>query len=273
MTPQPASSPAAPWDAVPPSEQLFVLITGANSGIGLGIGERLIDEFLATRSLTSHLVLLPTTRSPAKSLQTVRALREHARRAAEESSALRSRAGDTYRSEDTVKRVHVISPQLDLCDVRGVCAFADRLVGGRVGNPAGLKGEYLLDVRIPRLDSVVFNAAYGGWSGVNWPRAVWAFLSRGFVEPVTWPDFKIALPTCILNDRPEYRYVCHGSSPWHQNFFTDNYSSPPSRSWEKSSRPASLATTSSPTASSRSSAAHLQINPAAALSGPAASRP
>ncbi|KPM37483.1 hypothetical protein AK830_g9072 [Neonectria ditissima] len=196
----------APWDAVPPHEQLFVLITGANSGIGLSIAERLIDEFLATRSLKSHLVLLPTTRSKSKSLQTIRALRAYAQRAAQTSTALRSRAGDGYRWQDVVARVHVLSLQVDLCDLRGVYAFANRLVHEPLSNPEGLEGEYLRHVRIPRLDSVVFNAAYGGWSGCNYPAAIWSFLRNGLLQSVTWPTFKNALPTCILNEGPQYSY-------------------------------------------------------------------
>lgn len=102
----------------------------------------------------------------------------------------------------------MLSLQLDLCDIRGVYAFADRLVHGVVGNPEGLEGEYLRQIRIPRIDSAIFNAAYGGWSGVNWPKAIWTFLSQGITQAVTWPDFKMPLPTCILNERPEYNYVC-----------------------------------------------------------------
>ncbi|KAH7161382.1 hypothetical protein EDB81DRAFT_643875 [Dactylonectria macrodidyma] len=173
----------APWEAVSPQEQHFVLITGANSGIGLSIGERLIDEFLATRSLTSHLILLPTTRSKSKSLQTIRALRAFAQKAAQTSTTLKSRIGSQYRWEDTVGRIHVLSLQLDLCDLRGVYAFADRLVHEPVSNPEGLQNEYLTNVHIPRLDSVV-----------------------GLTQSVTWPTFKKALPTCILNERPEYNY-------------------------------------------------------------------
>ncbi|PNP76737.1 hypothetical protein FNYG_10156 [Fusarium nygamai] len=198
----------APWDAVPAEEQVFVLITGANSGIGLNTGERLIDEFLSTRSLRSHLILLPTTRSKSKSLQTIRFLRAHAQRVAQTSAALRSRAGDGYRWEDTVARIHVLSLQVDLCDLRNVYALADTLVNRTVSNPEGLEGEYLRDVRISRLDTVVFNAAYGGWSGCNFPKAIWVILTQGLVQSVTWPTYKIALPTCILNERPGYNYVC-----------------------------------------------------------------
>ncbi|CVK93640.1 related to ERG27-3-keto sterol reductase [Fusarium mangiferae] len=200
-------SPAtAPWEGVSGQEQLFVLITGANSGIGLSIGERLIDEFLATRSLRSHLILIPTTRSKSKSLQTIQTLRGYANKAAQSSTALRSRVGSSYRWEDTIARIHVLSLQLDLCDLRGVYTFTNALLRGPVSNPEGLQGEYLRNVRIPRLDTVVFNAAYGGWSGVNYPKAVWTILTQGLVQSVTWPNFKMALPTALLNEKRNYNY-------------------------------------------------------------------
>ncbi|PNY25471.1 Vigilin 1 [Tolypocladium capitatum] len=217
-----ASPTAAPWEAVPAHEQLFVLITGANrysalpssgrrrhalrSGVGLGTAQRLIDEFLATRSLTSHLVLLPTTRSAPKSLQAIREIRAYAVRAAQTSAVLRSRAGAGYRWEDTVARLHVLSLSLDLCDLRAVRRFAWRLRRGTVSNPPGEEGEYLVDVRVPRLDSVIFNAAYGGWAGCDYAGAMWSMLTKGLVQSVTWPSFKNALPTCILNEQGSYNY-------------------------------------------------------------------
>ncbi|KAH6608589.1 hypothetical protein Trco_001935 [Trichoderma cornu-damae] len=197
---------AAPWESAAADEQLFVLITGANSGIGLGIGQRLIDEFLATRSLKSHLILIPTTRSPAKSLQAIRALRAHAALAARTSRALRSRGGEAYAWEDAARRIHVLSVTLDLCDLRGVYGLADRLCRGTVSNPEGLEGERLRDVRIPRLDAVVLNAAYGNWSGCNYPKAVWEMLSRGLVQAVTYPTFKNSMATSILNEQEGYGY-------------------------------------------------------------------
>lgn len=100
-----------------------------------------------------------------------------------------------------------MSLQLDLCDVRGLYAFADRLVNEPVSNPEGLQDEYLRNVYIPRLDSVVCNAAYGGWSGCNYPLAIWSFFTKGLTQSVTWPTFKDALPTCILNEQAQYGYV------------------------------------------------------------------
>lgn len=182
-----------------------------NSGIGLGIGERLIDEFLATRSLDAHLILLPTTRSATKSRKTIHSLRTYADRVAQTSSALRSRAGgdDGYSWEDHAGRVHVLSVELDLCDIRGLYDLADTMCTGTLSNPDGVDGPdaQLRDVALPRLDSVVFNAAYGGWSGLNYLYFFWTILVDGFVQSVTWPKCKVAYPTRILNQQPAYRYV------------------------------------------------------------------
>ncbi|UNI18276.1 3-beta-hydroxysteroid 3-dehydrogenase [Purpureocillium takamizusanense] len=205
---------AAPWDAVPAHDQLFVLITGSNSGVGLGIAHRLIDEFLAQRPLTSHLILIATARSPAKCLQAVHDIRAYAANR-DAASTLAARAGPDYvHPRDTLARVHALGLTLDLCDLRGVRDFAARLVHGEVSNPRGAEapieqggaGEDLRGVRVPRIDSVICNAAFGGWSGVDWLGAVWSILTKGIVQSVTWPTFKGSLPTCILNERQEYGY-------------------------------------------------------------------
>ncbi|PHH63895.1 hypothetical protein CDD81_5343 [Ophiocordyceps australis] len=177
------SAPSAPWEAASPQDQLFVLITGANSGIGLATAQRLIDSFLATRSRASHLILIPTTRSAAKSAQTIRQL-------------------EAYTPADSRHRIHVISPTLDICDLGGVAAFARGLLHGGVASRDGVQRA----VRVPRLDALVFNAAYGGWIGCDYLGAVWAVLTRGFLQAITWPTFKLALPTCVLNSLPEYSY-------------------------------------------------------------------
>ena len=179
------------------------------SGIGLGIGERLIDEFLATRPETSHLVLLPTTRSATKSAETVRHLYAHA--AGSASSSPRFSASSAAASA-AAARVHVLSPQLDLCDIPAIYELADDLCTGTLSNPADAgagagAGEHLKGVAIPRLDSIVCNAAYGGWSGVNYAVAVWKMLTDGFIQSVTWPTFKNALPTALLNKKKGYDYV------------------------------------------------------------------
>lgn len=153
------------------------------SGVGLGICQRLIDEFLATRSLTSHLVLIPTTRDARKSAETAAQLRRHLRKTAA-SPRLRARGAEP---DGTAARVHVLSLQLDLCDFTTVHAAASQLLGGTLALDGHEGG-----VRVPRLDAVIFNAGIGGWTGVNWFGAAHNFLTAGWIQATTWPTFKIA---------------------------------------------------------------------------------
>ncbi|KAK1719086.1 hypothetical protein BDP67DRAFT_602349 [Colletotrichum lupini] len=180
---------AAPWDKVPPREQLFVLVTGANSGVGLGICERLIDDFLATRPLTSHLILIPTTRSVRKSRESVESLRQHLRRTATTSPALRSRAGSSYYDpDDTLARVHLLSTQLDLCDLPSVYACAANLVAGTLTDPT----------------------------------------DPGLLAVLTWPSFKLARPGAVLNQRPVRSDLVPTDSPDNPLSLASAYDTKPS---------------------------------------------
>ena len=127
-------------------------------------------------------------------------------------------------------RVHFLGVEVDLTDLNSVYAMADRLVNGTVGTPDattadGLKlphgspgtasysedivqdrwalnlgdgaGGYsrvwgwgLHDIRVPRIDAVLLTAGIGGWTGINWPVAVWTILTN-WVEATTWPTFKL----------------------------------------------------------------------------------
>ncbi|KAF6811044.1 3-ketosteroid reductase [Colletotrichum sojae] len=194
---------AAPWDVAPPHEQLFVLVTGANSGVGLGICERLIDEFLATRSLTSHLILIPTTRSQRKSAETITSLRSHLRRTATSSRALRSRAGPAYDPEDTLARVHLLGARIDLCDLVSVYACAANLVAGHISDPTDPSAA---PYKIPRLDTVIFNAGIGGWTGLNWGGLFTDVVTKGIPVPLTWPTFKVAAPGAVVSQQPVRSY-------------------------------------------------------------------
>ncbi|KAK5661993.1 hypothetical protein OQA88_10104 [Cercophora sp. LCS_1] len=183
-----------PWEAVPKHETYFVLVTGANSGIGFGIGERIIDEFLSTRSLTSHIVVIPTTRSAKKSTETVLGLRRHAKEFAETSGLLRSRSGPSYDPKDTTRRVHVLSVQLDLCNLLTIRSAANQLISSTLSSPEGDADFFtpLNDVKIPRLDAVIFNAGIGGFTGLAWGKIARNFLIDGFIQATTWPTFKAA---------------------------------------------------------------------------------
>ncbi|KAK4453904.1 hypothetical protein QBC34DRAFT_482347 [Podospora aff. communis PSN243] len=184
----------APWDSVPDHEAYFVLVTGANSGIGFGIAERVIDEYLSTRSLSSHIIVIPTTRSAKKSAETVLGLRRHAKEFAETSELLKSRAGPDYNPKDTTRRIHILSVQLDLCNLLTVRSAADKLINGTLTSPDGDTDYFtpLVDVKIPRLDSVIFNAGIGGFTGLAWSKIASDFLFNGFISATTWPTFKAA---------------------------------------------------------------------------------
>ncbi|KAI1416566.1 hypothetical protein F5Y13DRAFT_119162 [Hypoxylon sp. FL1857] len=186
-----------PWAGAASHEQFFVLLTGANSGVGLGIGQRIIDEFLASRSLSSHLILIPTTRSVSKSRDTVVSLRAHLEKTARTSKQLRSRAGPDYDPQTAISRVHVLSVQLDLCDLRSIYSAAKQLVHGEVTDPTGL----INSVKIPRLDAALFNAGVGGWSGLDWFGLARQFFQVGLVQSCTFPSFKKAAPAAVLDQK------------------------------------------------------------------------
>ncbi|KAI1141565.1 hypothetical protein F5Y05DRAFT_373104 [Hypoxylon sp. FL0543] len=186
-----------PWAGASSHEQFFVLLTGANSGVGLGICQRIIDEFLASRSLSSHLILIPTTRSVSKSRDTVESLRAHLRKAAHTSKQLRSRAGPDYDPETAISRVHILSVQLDLCSLRSVYSAANQLIHGEVTDPTGL----IESVKIPRIDVAIFNAGIGGWSGLDWPELARQFFRVGIVQSCTYPSFKKPAPVVVLDQK------------------------------------------------------------------------
>ncbi|GAA82919.1 3-ketosteroid reductase [Aspergillus luchuensis IFO 4308] len=60
---------------------------------------------------------------------------------------------------------------------------------------------------LPKLDSIVLNAGIGGWTGIDWPRAIWGTLTD-LVHNVSWFAHKIAPvgmitpPQTTLPDEP-----------------------------------------------------------------------
>lgn len=183
-------------------------LTFPSSGVGLGICQRLINDFLHHHPLDAHLILIPTTRSPTKSRETVLSLRRHLESVARSSPALRRRAvaespEHDYIWTDSFRRVHILSPQLDLCDIPDVYGLAARLVKGTVSNPPDADGmaDVLTNVRVPRLDAVIFNAGFGGWTGFSFLGAMKAFLTAGIVAAVTWPEFKIDTVGAVVPGR------------------------------------------------------------------------
>ncbi|KAF2460586.1 3-ketosteroid reductase-like protein [Lineolata rhizophorae] len=151
------------------SEKLYVLVTGANSGLGFSICCRLIDEFLQMRPQSQSLVLILTTRDREKADDTVHRLRQHLFK-------------HCRRAERTIpgvsmllqRRIHFESETLDLTSLISVQLLARRL----------------LDT-VPRLDALVLNAGIGGWTAINWPLAIYLTVTDLF-DATTYPIYKIA---------------------------------------------------------------------------------
>ncbi len=136
-----------------------------DSGLGLGICRRAIDEFIRTKPLTAHFTLIFTTRSTQKGEDTLEILQNHLKT-----------FGTSFVAERFTKRVHLRPENVELTELLSVRALCRRL----------------LQSKIPRLDAVILNAGIGGWSGINWPLAVWQ-CTVDLVQGVTWPSFKISI--------------------------------------------------------------------------------
>ncbi|KAF2654923.1 3-keto-steroid reductase [Lophiostoma macrostomum CBS 122681] len=150
-----------------PENGFYVLITGANSGLGLAIGCRLIDEFLHTRPQDQSLVLITTTRDQRKSDATVEKLRQH----------LQKVCGKVERSVPGMsmllqRRVHLRPEQLNLTSIISIQELSRRLRR-----------------TTPKLDVIICNAGIGGWVDLYWGRAVWSILTD-WKNETTWPTFK-----------------------------------------------------------------------------------
>jgi len=95
--------------------------------------------------------------------------------------------------------------QLDLCNFPTIRRAADQLVNGTLSSPSEDPENFtsLADVRIPRLDAVIFNAGVGGWTGLDWSKVVTNLLSKGLVQATTWPTFKAATAGHTVNPLPD----------------------------------------------------------------------
>lgn len=90
--------------------------------------------------------------------------------------------------------------QLDLCDLTTIKKAADQLINGTLSSPS--EDDHfvsLVDVTIPRLDSAIFNAGIGGWTGLNWPGFLHNVLTAGIIQAFTFPTFKAGQAGLAVN--------------------------------------------------------------------------
>ncbi|RPA87945.1 NAD(P)-binding protein [Ascobolus immersus RN42] len=127
-------------------KHLYVLVTGANSGLGFGILHRLIDSFLLTYPPDTHLTLLFTCRSHSKKESTLSDLLP----------LLSTTHGSTWSN-----RVKLSGRILDLTSLVSIHALSTELHD---------------DYDIPRLDAVIWNAGMAALSGLDW-----LTFAKGFV--------------------------------------------------------------------------------------------
>ncbi|KAL8757650.1 MAG: hypothetical protein Q9199_002075 [Rusavskia elegans] len=143
----------------------YVLVTGANGGLGYAICCRLIDEFILTRPSSHSLRLIITTRDKTKSHDTVAKLKDHIFRTRKHHKV--------HEKTPLVPKIYLQSEQVDLCQLRSVQTLIKKLFRS-----------------LPKLDTVILNAGLGGFTGVDWPLAIWALLTN-FRQEVTYPTFKL----------------------------------------------------------------------------------
>ena len=132
-----------------------------------------MDEFLKShRHPRQSLTVIFTTRSTKKGNDTLLRLQDHLRRTSASVSA----------SAAASARVTFVPENVDLSNLVSVRALSRRL-----------------NHTLPKLDAIVLNAGLGGWTGINWPKAIWGVVTD-LVHEVSWPSFKIA-PAGMVADR------------------------------------------------------------------------
>ncbi|MCJ1284371.1 3-keto-steroid reductase [Xylographa opegraphella] len=141
-----------------PSDCIYVLITGANTGLGFATCCRLADEFVTSRPASQSLKLIISTRSATKSQDTIARLQQHVN-------------SNPHTRTASGSRISFHAVQLDLTSLRSVRAAAQELLSS-----------------VPRIDIIICNAGIAGPITINWPQAFWAAI----VDPiysVTFPYF------------------------------------------------------------------------------------
>lgn len=124
----------------------------------MGICLRLIDDFLQTKPSVESLTIIFTTRSERKSSDTLRTLQNHLAK----------------QPRQAQQRVHFQPESVELTNLLSVRDLARKLTTSDV----------------PHLNAVILNAGIGGWTGLNWPKCIWACLTD-IRRATVWPEYKL----------------------------------------------------------------------------------
>lgn len=134
-----------------------------HSGLGFATCCRLINEFISSRPTFECLTIIITTRDSIKSSDTVKRLERHLESQSEELDA-------------PLKHQISLQPeQVDLTSLRSVENLSTRLLEN-----------------LPRLDTIICNAGYGAFTGIDWPIAIKETLTDFFTS-LTYPSYKLSI--------------------------------------------------------------------------------
>ncbi|EXJ70801.1 uncharacterized protein A1O5_05791 [Cladophialophora psammophila CBS 110553] len=164
------------------SNDQYVLVTGANSGLGLGTCCRLIDEYLASHPRDhGALTIIFTTRSVQKGAETLSTLEKHL-----------ARHG---RAPASGRKIFFQPENVELTSLLSIRALSRKLLASD----------------LPHLNAIVLNAGIGGWSGLDWPLTLWTVLTS-IRQATTWPTFKLGLVGLVT--KPQFSQgTCAGEEP------------------------------------------------------------
>ena len=122
----------------------------------------MIDEFISSRPTFECLTLIITTRDSRKSAATVKSLDRYLERQSREFDA------------PLKHRITLQQEQVDLTALGSIRTLSTKLLGN-----------------LPRLDTIVCNAGYGAFTGLDWPLAIKETLTDFFTS-VTYPSYKLS---------------------------------------------------------------------------------
>ncbi|KAJ5949028.1 3-ketosteroid reductase [Penicillium verhagenii] len=125
-------------------------------------------NFSKTRPQTASLNIIFTTRSLRKAQDTSRRLEAHLRK--------------NNPNPADFSRVRFLPESVDLGSLISVRACSRRL-----------------NSIFPKLDAIILNAGIGGWSGIDWPVAIFGIITD-LLHQSTWPIYKLA-PVGVVTDK------------------------------------------------------------------------